>query len=254
LISMITNQNILITNLVMFGLLLFFMRKANAGKIPQIRQIAAVDAIAEGIGRAAEQNRPVFFFPGSVALESSEMVQTLAALNVLSQVAQIAADKGAVLKCVAGHSTIFPLMEETLRQAFLTAGTPESYKSDTLLWFSDSAYARDAAVMGMMHRERFATNIIIGRCYVESMMYCETGNFLGALQIGGTAAAIQAPFFVTMCDYALIGDEIYAAGASLSKDPVQLGSIEAQDIGKAIAIVLIIIGTVLLSLGIRFSL
>jgi hypothetical protein len=52
------------------------------------------------------------------------------------------------------------------------------------------------------------------------------------------------------CDYTLIGEELYAAGASLSGDPVQIGSIRGQDIAKAVFIVIIIVGVVLKLLGI----
>ncbi|MEM2759028.1 MAG: DUF6754 domain-containing protein, partial [Candidatus Methanomethylicia archaeon] len=52
----------------------------------------------------------------------------------------------------------------------------------------------------------------------------------------------QIPFFVVATDYCLIGEEIYAAGAYLSKDPAMIGSIVAQDIGKIISLILIVLG------------
>jgi len=55
---------------------------------------------------------------------------------------------------------------------------------------------------------------------------------------------------VAACDYSLIGEEIYAAGAYLSKDPVQVGSVAGQDVGKAIALVLIVVGILLTAVGI----
>ncbi|MEM3885933.1 MAG: DUF6754 domain-containing protein, partial [Candidatus Methanomethylicia archaeon] len=50
------------------------------------------------------------------------------------------------------------------------------------------------------------------------------------------------PFFVVATDYCLIGEEIFAAGAYLSKDPAMIGSIVAQDIGKIISLILIVLG------------
>ncbi|MEM0265576.1 MAG: DUF6754 domain-containing protein, partial [Candidatus Methanomethylicia archaeon] len=52
----------------------------------------------------------------------------------------------------------------------------------------------------------------------------------------------QIPFFVVATDYCLIGEEIFAAGAYLSKDPAMIGSIVAQDIGKIISLILIVLG------------
>jgi hypothetical protein len=84
----------------------------------------------------------------------------------------------------------------------------------------------------------------------ESLIFAETGYTIGAIQIAGTAEVDQLPFFVVACDYTLIGEELYAAGASLSGDPVQLGSIRGQDAAKAIFIVLIIVGVILALMGI----
>ncbi|MBH0177880.1 MAG: hypothetical protein HP491_08440, partial [Nitrospira sp.] len=60
----------------------------------------------------------------------------------------------------------------------------------------------------------------------------------------------QLPFFVTTCDYTLIGEELYAASAYLSKEPVQIGTLRGQDIGKAIILSTIVIGTVLATIGV----
>jgi len=62
----------------------------------------------------------------------------------------------------------------------------------------------------------------------------------------------QLPFFVAACDYTLIGEEIYAASAYLSKEPVLMGTIKAQDWGKAIAIGLIIIGVIMETLALKY--
>jgi len=43
----------------------------------------------------------------------------------------------------------------------------------------------------------------------------------------------------------LLGEELYAAGAYLSQDKVKLGSIGAQDIAKAITMVILLIGSLL---------
>jgi len=43
----------------------------------------------------------------------------------------------------------------------------------------------------------------------------------------------------------LIGEELYAASAYLSKEPVQIGTLRGQDIGKAVILSAIAVGTVL---------
>ncbi len=42
----------------------------------------------------------------------------------------------------------------------------------------------------------------------------------------------------------MIGEELYAASAYLSRDPQQLGSLKGQDFGKLLTIILILAGII----------
>jgi hypothetical protein len=80
--------------------------------------------------------------------------------------------------------------------------------------------------------------------YAESLILAETGFSTGAIQTAGTAQASQLPFFVVSCDYTLIGEELFAASAYLSRDPQQLGSLKGHDFGKLLVILLIVAGVI----------
>ena len=66
----------------------------------------------------------------------------------------------------------------------------------------------------------------------------------GSIQIAGTDEVAQIPFFVVACDYTLIGEELYAASAYLSREPLLLGSLKAQDLAKAAVLIIVAIGAV----------
>ena len=57
------------------------------------------------------------------------------------------------------------------------------------------------------------------------------------------------PFFVVSCDHVLITEEIFAAGAYLSQDPQQLGSISGQDTMRMVLIGIIGIGILAVAMG-----
>ena len=82
----------------------------------------------------------------------------------------------------------------------------------------------------------------MGTFFAESLILAETGNSIGAIQVAGTAMPAQLPFFVAACDYTLIGEELYAASAYLSREPVMLGCIKGQDFVKFVLLMLIILG------------
>jgi hypothetical protein len=54
---------------------------------------------------------------------------------------------------------------------------------------------------------------------------------------------------VVASDYCLIGEEIYAASAYLSQNPVELAVVRGQDLAKVAVIALMCVGSVLLAFG-----
>ena len=54
------------------------------------------------------------------------------------------------------------------------------------------------------------------------------------------------------CDYTLIGEELYAASAYLSREPMLLGSLKGQDYGKVMIFGAIVIGVILELIGITW--
>jgi hypothetical protein len=103
----------------------------------------------------------------------------------------------------------------------------------------------------MFVRQKPATVFYMGAFFAESLIMAETGNSIGAIQIAGTAQPAQLPFFVAACDYTLIGEELYAAGAYLSREPRLLGSLKASDLMKVALITIIVVGCALETAGIH---
>jgi hypothetical protein len=143
--------------------------------------------------------------------------------------------------------------QEITKQAYLEAGKPDLFKDDSNFFITSDQFSYTAAVDGIMLRKKPAANFFMGAYFAESLLLTETGASTGAIQIAGTDSDHQLPFFVTTCDYTLIGEELYAASAYLSREPVQLGTLRGQDIGKAVLMSAIGIGTVLATLGVMLQ-
>jgi len=175
--------------------------------------------------------------------------QTVASMNILSRVAEKAATYGARLMIPCQRAMAMSMARETVKESYLRVGKPDDYREEDIRYLTDDQFGYVAGVDGMMMRERPAANFYLGAFYAESLIFAETGHATGAIQIAGTAMIDQLPFFVAACDYTLIGEELYAAGASLSRDPVQIGTIKGQDLAKATFVLFIIVGVVLQLLG-----
>ena len=210
---------------------------AKRGSEVYIRPIPAIQAVEEAIGRATEMGKPILYVPGISTIQD---VATIAALNILAPVAQKAAQYDSKLIVPNYDPIVFTITQEVVKEAYLQAGRPDAYRDEDVFYLSARQFAYAAAVNGIMVREKPATNFFLGMFFAESLLLAETGNMTGAIQIAGTDAVTQLPFFIVACDYTLIGEELYAAGAYMGDDPKLTGSLKGQDWSKAICIFFLI--------------
>ena len=238
--------------IIISGAVIYYIQKARGGYVPQIRTIAGLEAIEEAVGRATEMGRMVHFSPGIAGLDGTTAAQTFAGLETLGMVARLVARYGARIVVTIRQPIVLPLAQEVVRTAYMSEGVVESYDEDCVQYLSSEQFAYAAAVMGIIQREKAAASILLGAFWAESLMISEAGFHAGAIQIAGSANITQVPFFVAACDYGLIGEELYAAGAIASGNPVKLGSIAGQDIGKLYVMALLIIGVLASTAGSTF--
>ncbi len=231
------------------GAILYRIDLAKKGILPALRRIAGLQAIEEGIGRATEIGSPVFFTTGMGGLTTASAAQTLAGLEVLSFVARTTAKYKTNIIVAIAEPNVYPVAEEITREAFRAAGHPDMYKTEMVRFLSPEQFAYAAACLGIMHREKVGTALMMGEFQAESLLLSEGASQVGAISIAGCNRLFQIPFFVAACDYTLIGEELFAGGAYLSQDPIKLGSLAGQDYGKMLAFALIAIGALLKTVG-----
>ena len=232
---------LLILALIIAGSIFYFIETARRGKTLFVRKIAGLEAIDDAIGRATEMGRPILFIPG---IQDMDDVQTLAGLTILGRVSRVIADYDTKIFMPVSRSLVMTAGRETIKAAYQSAGRPDAYSDDMVNYITDEQFGYVAAVDGIMVREKPATCFLLGAFFAESLILAETGNSIGAIQIAGTARPAQLPFFIAACDFTLIGEELFAASAYLSGEPKQMGSLKGQDVGKAIALIVILIGVI----------
>ncbi|KAF0125628.1 MAG: hypothetical protein FD189_1422 [Elusimicrobia bacterium] len=215
-----------------------------------IRRIAGLDAIDEAIGRATEMGRPIFY---STGIGQMSLVPTIASTSILGEVARKVAQYDTQLKVPHFDPIVMTVCKEVVKQSYLEMERPDSYRDDINFFVSNDQFSYAASVDGMIHREKPAACFFIGHFMAESLLLAEVGATTGAIQIAGTEQESQLPFFFTSCDYTLIGEELYAAGAYLSKEPMLLSTLKVQDFGKAFVMVSVVAGSILLAAGAWFG-
>ncbi|NIP42616.1 MAG: fibronectin type III domain-containing protein [candidate division Zixibacteria bacterium] len=238
--------NVLVITVVLSFFILYFIRQARKGKELFIRKIAGLDAVEEAVGRATEMGKEIFFIPGTQDMQN---IQTIAGVTILGRVARLTAEMDTKLEVPVSRSLVMVTAREIVQEAYANAGRPEAFDEDMVHYLTDDQFGYAAAIDGKMVRQRPATIFYMGAFYAESLILAETGNSIDAIQIAGTAMPAQLPFFVAACDYTLIGEELFAASAYLSKEPKLLGSLKGQDIGKALLLIALAVGVIVQTFG-----
>ncbi len=238
--------NILLITVVLTSLIAWSIWRTRSGHSVSLRKFAALDAISDAVAKAVDSGQTVFFVPGVRDLDN---MQTVAALSVLAPVAAEVATRGGRIFVPTSRSMVMDSARDICRQAYAEAGREDLWDEEMVTYISDDQLGFVARVDGLIAREKPGLCLFMGFFASESLLLAEGGYHVGAVQIAGTASPVQLPFFVTACDHTLIGEEFFAAGASLENDPHMLGSLHGQDLGKRLAIVCILAGTVIVTLA-----
>ncbi|MDD2228855.1 MAG: hypothetical protein PHY48_05555 [Candidatus Cloacimonetes bacterium] len=232
----------LFATLLFATMVLIFVNLAKRGKDLYIRPIAGIQEIDNAIGRATEMGRPMLYCMGIGGMTD---VATIASLGILGLVAKRAAEYDTKLIVPCYDYILLPIAQEIVREAHYSVGRPDTFDKNSVFYLTNAQFAYVAGVNGIMIRERMATNFFLGYFAAEALLMTETGNSVGAVQIAGSDAVTQIPFFITTCDYTLIGEELYAASAYLNREPMLLGTLKAQDYFKFFILSIMIVGAVL---------
>ena len=222
--------------------LYYYIDRASSGEDIYLRKIPGLKALEEAVGRATEMGKSVLFVPG---ISDLDQVETITGLNLLGHVAEHTAKYETSLNVPVSKAIVMEAGRDICKESYLKAGRPDLYSDDMVHYISDEQFAYAAGVNGIMEREKPAACFYLGKFYAESLLLAETGNSIGAIQIAGTGSPSQIPFFVTACDYTLIGEEFFTASAYLSKKPELVGSIKGQDIVKLLVMATMVLSVIL---------
>lgn len=210
--------------------------------MPALRRLPPLEAIPDAIGRATEAGTPIVYITGW----GGDMGRptTMASMQILSHLAQRAAEYNCRLIFPSHDPVIATVAEDTVAQAASLAGRPEWKNSTESTFLTQSQFGYSAAIEGLVARERPGAVFLLGTFEGEALILAEAAHQSGAVTISGTDSTIQLSFFLVACDYTLIGEELFAASSMVSRDPRAAASIWAQDWLKYVTIAALVIGAV----------
>ena len=212
------------------------------------KKIPGLEAINEGIGRAAELGGTCLGTSGGGRTETSGGPQVIAGLSLLGYVTRLAIRNNVPMYIATREADQRVLAEDVLKMAFAAEGKLDQYKPEYNLWFGRGA-AYEVGYLGFLETQKVVTTFLLGRFGSEGLLFSEAGARLGCLQIGGTPNTWGAVFLIATCDYVMISDELFAAAAIVTENPIETAALVGSDMLRLLVIGLIGLGIILLNLG-----
>ncbi|MGC9359037.1 MAG: DUF6754 domain-containing protein [Anaerolineae bacterium] len=199
-----------------------------------LRPIDAYETIRQAPTRAVESDLPMHISLGSGGLGSEATPESAAALGAARFLAEGGAAATARTMITAGDGTL----------AVGAMGLPDA---DALYAGSDPmAYAAGAAAMA--RASDTSAQILFGDFGDEGLWLAGALCAGRRTPVGGTAEPSSAALMYAVLDEALVGEEVYAAGAYLGEES-QVASLVALDVLRWLGILALVVGTLAVSFG-----
>jgi len=235
--------------LVLFCLLfIIFTHRARIGHHAPLRPIPVYETLRQLVSQSLESGQPIHIGMGSGQVGSEATPEALMGLTVFEYVAGNAAAYDQSVLGTTSDGTILSAAQGILQTARREAGFAERYSGSELNFSGPDPLAYAAGTSDAVAHDQHLASILLGRFGHEGLWIAESLQDRGIVQLGGTTDPSAVALMRTALDESVIGEEVFAAGAYLDR-PSHLGSLATQDVMRILAILAIIGGVVMASLG-----
>ena len=248
---------LLIIVLVVMILTLLHHARATAGKLPSYRRpLPALEIVRRALERGAETGRAIHLSPGSGSIGGrSTTVETVAGLLAAERVSTEASLNGAPILASSGDAVAHLALRGFLRQAYQRAGFGQDYDpANVQLIAHQDPLAYASGVATLYGRQRLEASQLIGSFGQEFLLIGEIGAQQGVPQVAGSTTSQSLPLVYLSTEGALIGEEIFAAEAYLSRSPAPQARLMTQDVLRTVVIIILIVLLLLAIAGIQIPL
>jgi hypothetical protein len=230
---------------------LFYLGRAIMGKSQALLPMPQIDAISDGVDKAAEEGKPVYCSPGCYAnLTGNYAVMTISGMNVFRHTARLCVQKGVRMYGISSvYAEVLPLMDGIFREVCVAEGKPEAYRREDIIYLGRTERAYEQGLAGLFDRTGISMLVSVGACSGGSPPNLSAARRLGAIVVAGTPRYFCEGCFAVCADYPLFMDDVYSIGGYLSDDEVVKSSLVGSDAVKFLLLGILIIGVILAVAG-----
>lgn len=222
MISLVT----LISSAVLLLIVTMWKRKSPA----RVREIPAFTRLYHALGLSVEDGTRLHVSLGNGNLLDGRGGSAFAGLAMLRIIAERTSVSDKPVVASTGDAVLGLLTQDTLQAGFKAAGVDELYVPSMGRVTGLSPFGYAAGAMHISQSEDISTNIMLGHFSSEVALLAEAADRENTTMIGASDNLTgQAVLFANTQD-ALIGEELFSAGAYLNAGAAHTASLTVQDI------------------------
>ncbi len=244
-------MNLLGLGVVVFaGLLLLILALPKGQRTPKLRVIPALTRLYRAMGLSVEDGTRLLLSLGPGDLISRNGASALAGFALLRHVTARTSLSDRPPVAVAGDASLALLAQDTMEAGYRAAGAAEFYQPTSGRLTGLTPFSSIAGTMPIVRDENVSATVLMGHFGVEAALLADAAERGNTLLIGSSDdLASQAALFAS-ANEALIGEELFAAGAYLEGSPARTASLTVQDVLRWLIIAALGAGAALRLLGI----
>ncbi len=230
-------------------LLLFVITLWKRRSPANMREIPAFTRLYRTLGLSMEDGTRLHISLGRGSLLDAHGGSALAGLAMLRHIAERTSVSDQPSVASAGDPALGLLAQDTIQAGYQAAGVEELYVPTSGRVTGLSPFGFAAGAMNISQNENVSANIMIGHFGPEAALLAEASDRESVVMIGASDDLTgQSVLFANTQD-AMIGEELFAAGAYLGAGPSHIASLTVQDILRWVVILILLGGAAAKFLG-----
>ncbi|MBI5877526.1 MAG: hypothetical protein HZB53_07745 [Chloroflexi bacterium] len=206
------------------------------GLSPELRKISAYETIRRTVAEAAEDGRPVHLALGTAGIADAQAMETVSALNVLDFMSRQSSAALNMPVVTTGHASTLLVAQEIMSRPFVERDHLAQFDPLSARFIGggdgDPGAAYAAGVCELLDRRGVAANFMLGRFGDEYLLASESATRSGIPQVAGSGNPVALPLMALATRDVLLGEDLFAAGAYLSRGAAAIASLATQDIAR----------------------
>ncbi len=219
-----------------------------------LRLNPAFNRLRQAIDLAVEDGSRLHVSLGNASPYSQQSASALVGLSALEGVTQLSAASDQPPVATSGDGGMAVLSQDILHASYQRANTPFLYDPSMGRLCGPTPFSYIAGVLPVMHQEDVSANIFLGSFGPEVALLADAAEQENNFTLAGSdSLPAQAVLYATASE-TVIGEELFASGASLQTNAFHPASLRAQDILRWLILLSILVGALLKLLNININL